>query len=373
MSDCLIVGGGVIGLSLAYELANRGQRVELVDRTIPGTEASWAGAGILPPGPLHSAVDSLDQLRALSHKLHRTWARSLLEETGIDTGYRECGGIYLARSQGEAAALHGLAGLFGDVGIEMNSLDAKQLSRLEPALQAVAESARFKAAYRLPGEAQLRNPDHLRALLSVCRSLGVRIQPNVEVLRFETAAHRIDGVVTSDGSMRADRYCFASGAWTYRLLHDLGIETGILPIRGQMVLFKCDQRPFAHVVNEGQRYLVPRDDGRVLVGSTEEEAGFDKSTTSEVLAELSELACSIVPVLRSAVIEKSWAGLRPGSFDGIPYLGRLPPFENAFVAAGHFRSGIHLSTGSAVVMSDLICGGAPAIDLSPFSVHRSGA
>ncbi len=370
MSDCLIVGGGVVGLSLAYELAGRGLRVDLVDRSPPGREASWAGAGILPPACQQTAVDPLEELRGLSHTLHREWARALRDETGIDTGYRACGGIYLARTPGEAAALHGLAGMFDDAGIDMNRLSDTELIQLEPALREVVESGQLRAAYRLPDEAQLRNPHHLRALISAGRLRGVQIHPDVEVRQFKRQDDQLQAAITSQGLMRAARYCITSGAWSHRLLHDLGVETGILPIRGQMVLFKCAARPFKHIVNEGQRYLVPRDDGRVLVGSTEEEAGFAKETTDEALTELRELAYGIVPELRSAEVERSWAGLRPGSFDGLPYLGSLPPFKNAYVAAGHFRSGLHLSTATAVVMSDLICGDTPSIDLSPFRVQR---
>jgi glycine oxidase len=115
---------------------------------------------------------------------------------------------------------------------------------------------------------------------------------------------------------------------------------------------------------------VPRDDGRVLVGSTEEEAGFDKSTTKEAIRELTQLAIELVPTLRHAQVERTWAGLRPGSFDGLPYLGPIPGLENAFVAAGHFRSGLHLSTGTAVVMGQLIRGLQPEIDLAPFQIAR---
>jgi glycine oxidase len=143
-----------------------------------------------------------------------------------------------------------------------------------------------------------------------------------------------------------------------------------LPIRGQIVLFRCHEPPITRIINEGSRYLVPREDGRVLAGSTEEEVGFDKRTTAEAIADLTEFARDLVPALREATIEKTWAGLRPGSFDGLPYLGRLPGLMNAYVAAGHFRNGLFLSTATAVVMSQLIRGEQPEVDLSPFRVGR---
>ena len=145
---------------------------------------------------------------------------------------------------------------------------------------------------------------------------------------------------------------------------------GIFPIRGQMVMFKCERPPITRIINDGPRYLVPRDDGRVLVGSTEEEVGFDKRTTDDALSELVDLARSLVPALREAPIEHTWAGLRPASFDGLPYLGPLPGLKNATIAAGHFRSGLYLSTATAVVLSQYLRGETPQIDLAPFRVGR---
>jgi glycine oxidase len=365
----LIVGGGVIGLSLAYELANHGATVQLVDRGPIGREASWAGAGILPPANLATAIDPLDRLRAVSHQLHREWAVRLREETGIDNGYRMCGGLYLARSSGEAASLHAFAAMLREIKIEIERLSPQEVVKLEPALREFATD-QLQATYLLPGEAQLRNPDHLRALELACARRGVVIRSDCEAAGFDCSNGKMTAVRTADGLLHADRYCITSGAWTQRLLMQLGLTTGIMPIRGQMVMFKSDTPPFRRVLNEGPRYLVPRDDGRVLVGSTEEEAGFDKSTTAECVGELISLACQLVPALRDAPVENSWAGLRPGSFDGFPYIGRIPGLDNAYAAAGHYRSGLHMSPGTAVVLRQLMLGDEPQIDLTPFRVGR---
>lgn len=369
MDKCLIVGGGVIGLSLAYELSCRGESgIRVIDRAEPGREASWAGAGILPPANRATAIHPLEQLRAVSHELHPQWAAALRNETGIDNGYRPCGGIYLARQSGEAAALHGLRGLLEAERIEVRPLDADELRRVEPGITLTADS--LKAAYLLPGEAQLRNPDHLRALAIACRQRGVQIDSGVSAASFQTRAGQLTGVVTNQGALVAERYCIASGAWTALLLKQLAIPNGIMPIRGQMVMFACGEPPLRHIVNEGSRYLVPRDDGRVLAGSTEEEAGFDKSTTAAGIAGLIRFAGELVTELTPDIVAKTWAGLRPGTYDGFPYLGPVPGLDNVFVAAGHFRSGLHMSPGTAVVMADLIVGKPPAIDLTPFRLGR---
>lgn len=370
MPECLIVGGGVIGLSLAYELSQHDFGVQVIDRGRIGKEASWAGAGILPPANEVTALHPIDKLRALSHRLHAQWAEQLQRETGIDTGYRKCGGLYIARSAGEAAALAGMSELLAEEQIEFERLDTQRVATLEPALETLVRQGKLRSAYLLPDEVQIRNPDHLRALQMACTKRGTEFQENLQAKGFSITGRRIASVETTTGSLTADTICITSGAWSRMLLEQLGLSSGIMPVRGQMVMFRCPRKPFIHVINEGPRYLVSRDDGRVLAGSTEEEVGFDKSTTEEGIGTLVKLAGEIIPELTTDRIERTWAGLRPGSFDGFPYMGRIPGLDNAFIAAGHFRSGLTLSPATATVMSQLIRGESPAIDLTPFNVGR---
>ncbi len=370
MLDCLIVGGGVIGLSLAWDLAKRGRQVRVLERGVPGREASWAGAGILPPAARLKAVHPLDQLRALSHELHPAWAAMLREETGIDNGYRRTGGVYLARRVGEAASLTAMADYWREEGIAVEELTPQRLAELEPALGLHGGERPFRVAYLLPEEAQLRNPRHLQALVAACRQHGVTVSGGCEAEGFEIAANRMRGVRAAGELIQADQICLCSGAWTRMLLEQIGIPNGIEPIRGQMVLFRSARVLLNRIVNEGPRYLVPRDDGRLLAGATEEEAGFDSRTTEEGIAGLIRFARGLVPALTDAEVERTWAGLRPGTFDGMPYLGRAPGLENVFVAAGHFRSGLYLSPGTAVEMARLLCGEPTEVDLSPFHVGR---
>jgi glycine oxidase len=391
MHDVVIIGGGVIGLSLAWELARHGQSIHVIDQGGPGRDASWAGAGILPAANIHSWQHPAEQLRGLASQLHPQWAQDLKSLTGIDTGYRRCGALHLARTAGEAAVLTAWADVLRDEGIGVERLTAAQLGEIEPGIPEFVSGARRDAhdsstqysvrgatksrpntvaAFFVAAEAQLRNPRHLRALLRACEDARVKISPNVETARFDVQDATLEALQTSIGPIHARQFCFTTGAWTGKLLLRLGVQTGILPIRGQMVLFRCEKPPITRIINEGSRYLVPRDDGRVLAGSTEEEAGFDKRTTDEAIADLTDFARGLVPALREAPIERTWAGLRPGSFDGLPYLGPLPGLKNAFVAAGHFRTGLFLSSATAVVMRQRMAGEQPQIDLSPFRVGR---
>jgi len=271
-------------------------------------------------------------------------------EPGIAAGFRVQGSGF--RSDRERAS---------DRNVLSTQYSVRSTAQAQPPLS---------CAFLVPGEAQLRNPWHLRALVAACQKVGVTMTPQAAAGDVRQTGDDIAELMTSAGPLRARQYCFTAGAWTGLLLKPLSISTGILPIRGQMVLFRCDVPSITRIINEGSRYLVPREDGRVLAGSTEEEVGFDKRTTEEAIGDLADFARELVPALREATIEKTWAGLRPGSFDGLPYLGRLPGLNNAYIAAGHFRSGLFLSTATAVTMSQLIRGEQPQVDLSPFRVSR---
>jgi glycine oxidase len=184
------------------------------------------------------------------------------------------------------------------------------------------------------------------------------------------AGGRVTGVVTPRGTLSAGKYCLCGGAWSADTAARMGVRLSIKPIRGQIALLNTGEPGLQRILNDGPRYLVPRGDGRVLVGSTEEDAGFVKQNTASAIGELLAFAQSLCPALGDARLERCWSGLRPGTADGLPYLGRLPDLENAFIAAGHFRQGLYLSPGTAVMMSQLLRGEKPEIDLTPFSVER---
>lgn len=372
-SDVVIVGGGVVGLSLAWVLARRGTSVQILDKGEPGREASWAGAGILPPANRRTALHPLDALRGLSCELHPAWAEQLRAETGVDNGFRRCGGLYLARQAGEAASLGAWAKTLSDEEIACQRVSPAQLTELDPGLRVNAardDAAPLRAAYYLPAEAQIRNPRHLQALRAACELRGVRIVAGAEVVEIEAAGERLLAVRTADESFSAGQFLFTAGAWTGGLLARFGRPLGVAPMRGQIVLFQSEKPPLTRIVNEGPRYLVPRDDGLVLAGSTEEEAGFDKRTTPEAIAELIAFARGLCPALEQAEIVRTWAGLRPASFDGFPYLGTIPGWSNGFVAAGHFRTGLYLSPATARVLAQVLFGETPEVDLTPFRVER---
>jgi glycine oxidase len=358
--DVLILGGGVIGLSTAWFLAQAGVRVMIVDQGDFGQQASWAGAGIIPPGNLEHAHTALDQLRARSAALFPELSRTLREQTGIDNGYSICGGLELITSADEDTSEE-----WRSEGIAFQELTGDDLRRRYPYL-----APGPNRAYLLPEMAQVRNPRHLRALQAACTALRVSMHPNCPARRLVRNGSRIEAVETDQGRLTAGRYLIATGAWTDALLEPLGLRPGIRPVRGQIALLNTGAAERWPVLLRGKRYLVPRGDGRVLVGSTEEEAGFEARTTAAAIAGLLDFATTLVPELAQAAVERCWAGLRPGSPDGKPFLGPVPGIDNLFLAAGHFRAGIQLSPATALVMKEVLLGEKPIIALDDFRLDR---
>lgn len=366
-SDVLIVGGGVIGLSTAYCLSRSGTRVTVLDQGQPGQEASWAGAGMLPPGNLEGASTPSAQLRAFSFCRWKRLSQELLELTGIDNGFRESGGLELGLS-GEGQRIRAELAAWKAEGVPVETLTVAELRKLEPSLHPAIEYA-----YRLPTFAQVRNPRHVKALIAACQAKNVRVISGQQVVEFELAksandSRTIVAARTQTDRFVAEKFLIASGAWSAGITRQLGIEIPVRPVRGQIALLSTWPLPFQHVLNHGARYLVPREDGKILVGATEEEAGFEKQNTVQGIAGLLEFAQSIVPSLASVNLERTWAGLRPGSPQGDPFLSKLPGCVNGYVAAGHFRAGLQLSPGTGQLMAELILTGKTSISLEAFRI-----
>jgi glycine oxidase len=361
--DVLILGGGVIGLTTGWFLAEAGLRVAIVDKGDFGQQASWAGAGIISPGDPSHARTPLEQLRAHSSAMYPALSRTLREKTGIDNGYFVCGGLELFDSAADAPSDE-----WRGEGIDFHEVGTDQLQRLQPGL-----GPHTDRAYYLPDMAQVRNPRHVRALKTACAGRGVELRSDCPVRRIVRQGERIEAVETDQGRLTAGRYVLATGAWTDSLLEPLSWRPGIRPVRGQIALLNTGVPGVRPIVLHGKRYLVPRGDGRVLVGSTEEDAGFDPRPTAAAIADLLALATSLLPELTNATVERCWAGLRPGSPDGKPYLGAVPGIANLFISAGHFRAGIQLSPATGLVMKQLILGENPTIPLDEFRLDRPPA
>jgi glycine oxidase len=364
-SDVVIVGGGVIGLSIAHALAREGIRPTVLDRRELGREASWAGAGLIPPVAEQTSGNPAVALRSWSARLYPEWSDALREETGIDTGYRRTGGVDVAWTEPEDQALRAAAGQWRAQGIAYERLEPGDSARVEPAL-----NRELRAVYYLPDRAQVRNPRLLRALMDAASRRGVRLKPWHRVEAYEIHGHRVAAVRTSAGEMSCGLVIMAAGAWSGELLQPIGVRVPTPPLKGQIVLLKCERPLIGRIVEHGKNYLVPRDDGRVLVGATEQDAGFDTRPSLHFTRSLLDEALRLCPILSQAEVEATWAGLRPGSIDSKPSIGPAPGFENLIVATGHKRAGLQLAPATAELVADLVLGRPPRLDLGPFRPDR---
>lgn len=355
--DIVIIGGGVQGLTLALFLSRAGATVRVIDKGALGIEASWAGAGIIPPGGAGQQSPVADRLRTLSSGMFPAFSNELFDLTGIGNGFRECGSWHLPSAE---HSLEGLRNLCVREGLPLESPSG--------ALRwpgKAGESPLF-----LKGTMQVRNPWHLRALRESCLSAGVEMIENCEVHNMDIKDGKISSIATPRGKWRAQWFVLAAGAWSGVLAASIGFNLPVKPIRGLITLLELEGVGLVSIVEQGKRYIVPRGDGLFLVGSNEEDAGFDKTIRETVAKELEDWASYVIPELTNARRKNCWTGLRPGSPDGMPFLGPCPGIKNLVLATGHFRAGLQLSVGTACLVSQFILGGTLPIPIEPFSPER---
>ena len=360
MTDCVIVGGGIIGMLTARELVQKGMQVTLLERGKVGGESSWAGGGILAPLYPWRHPDAISDLAAWSQKFYPQLCESLIEVTGLDPEWTQSGLLILdALERNEAVQWS------GRYNTRIEFLQSEAVAHTEPQL-----AGRFESATLLPELAQVRNPRLVSALRQDLALRGVTITEHVEVTALHMKDGHMAGVQTSSGKVSAELIVIAGGAWSGAILKELKITQDVVPVRGQMLLYYAVPGLLTHVIVSQGYYIIPRRDGHILVGSTVEHQGFDKSTTDEAAAELQQLAISLVPALGNHEIKRHWAGLRPGTASGIPYIGAHPYIDGLFVNTGHYRNGLLLGPASARLLSDIIMRDKPIVEPVPYNLVR---
>ena len=365
-ADVIIVGGGIIGCSIAYYLAKAGVTSCVLEKDRIGGQASQAAAGLLIPiVESHQNVDAR-RLGIESLGLYPSIAKELLDSTGIDIEYVPSSILKLATDDSEVEALSAQADSEEALAEGLSWLSSHEIAEIEPGLTQSVRGALLSTS-----EGHVNSIRLTQALARAAAGLGVRFMEGIEVSDFLRRDMTVTGVMTSSGSMEASHVVLASGAWSGGLARALGLNLPVRPVRGQILALQPAPAVGAprHVIYHLGTYLVQKRDGSVWVGATQEEAGFHQQVTAEGIASLLNAAICTIPGLKDATLLRAWCGLRPGSADGMPVLGSAGELDGLVLATGHFRHGVLLAPITGQLIAQHIVEGETTLP-SPFSFGR---
>lgn len=345
-----------MGMLQARELALKGMDVVLLEKGICGKEASWAGGGIISPLYPWRYSSPVTDLATWSQAYYPNLVQCLEAESDIDPELTRHGLLMLSIDDEQDALAWSES---NTTWLEM--IDAEKLYQLEPNLRKGLHKGLW-----MPHVASIRNPRLLRSLRTwLDRHPDVEIIEGCQVSDFKESDSKIIGIKTcSNGVLEADLYILCAGAWSGEVCRHEHIK--VEPVKGQMLIFSAKPGLVNRVVLSNGKYVIPRRDGLVVAGSTLEYCGFDRVTTEQAKDELADMAIDLFPELASCQVSHHWSGLRPGTSDGVPYIGHHPQFENAFINTGHFRNGLVLAPASVHILTSIILGEESQIDITPF-------
>jgi len=368
----VVIGGGVIGCLTALCLSRLGASPIVLEKGRSGRESSWAGAGILCPIHPWLYPDSFTRLIDDSLARYPALNELLLEMTGIEIEWRRSGLLIPLFADDRIHHRDDAQAWSARFGWRVQELDRSEARACEAAL-----SPDLDGALLWPDVGQVRNPRLLAAVRKALEVAGVPVREQAEVVGVECdglvedGRGAVTGVRLADGTrVAADAVLLAAGSWSGELAEQIGLSLPVEPVKGQIVLLRDEPGLLKHIIKHDDAYLVPRDDGHILVGASMERVGFQRGTSDDVVNRLLQAAYRIAPGLKCADIVQQWMGFRPGTPDGMPYLGPVERYPGLWVATGHYRNGVALAPGTAELMSRWILGEAPALDLSDFRVER---
>ena len=368
MREILIIGGGIIGLTLARKLHKKGfRKITIIERGNVGRESSYAAAGMLAPQAETDIIDPFFKFCVDSHKLYADFARELFEETGVDIQLDKSGTLYLAFDEADAREIRRRFDWQTKAELEVEHLTAKEIRKAEAFVSPDVREGLF-----FPNDWQVENRKLLDALQIYAEINDIEIIEQTEIENLLIENGKIEAAQSKNKIFRAETVILATGAWTSLIKSGENVlaSLDVKPIRGQIFSFRTAKRLFERVIYSPRGYIVPRADGRIIAGATVEDAGFDKNVTTSGIEFVRENALEIAPSLVNLKISESWAGLRPFAKDGLPILGEFPEIENLYIAAAHYRNGILLAPITAEILANKIAENIASDYLDIFSPRR---
>jgi len=362
-SDVVVIGGGVIGSSIAYNLAQHQQQILLIEKQQPGQEASSAAAGILAVASGRSKRGPMYQLKRASQELYPALIRELEDRTGIDLEYQTIGVLDLLRTDEDERKYRRLYELRQEQGYPATWLSAPEVRQLEPAL-----ATDVRGAVHFSSDHHLHNGKLAEAWAQAAAQRGVALHTGTTVNEARISNGKVTEVRVGNDWVGVGTVVIAAGSWSRQVGNVFGLTIPVEPAKGQMLAVRTTQ--VRHVISWSEHYLVPRKNGEVIIGSTVEFVGHNKDVTLETIAEFITRSAALVPEIKKAPLSRFWAGLRPYSPTRRPILCRAPGLDNVILATGHHRNGIVLAPITGKLISELITTGHPSLSLEPFGLPR---
>lgn len=361
MPECIIVGGGVIGLLTARALHKKGADVLVLERGELGGESSWAGGGIISPLYPWRYANAVNHLAQRSKQIYPQLIDELRDESGIDSELLQSG--LFAQLDDDIDTVQAVQEWGRNWSVDMTYIsDAPGVRTIEP-----EAGVGVNRGIWMPDIMQVRNPKLVQALKGSFDALGIAYKTHCQVKEIITEKNCVKGVCTQSETLFADTVIIASGAWTSQFVP--AGTVAVAPVKGQMIMYRGRPGQLKRMVLSAGHYVIPRKDGHILVGSTLEKNSFDKTISAEALAELQQAAIELIPMLATLPVERQWAGLRPGTENGIPYICEHDVVRNLYIHAGHYRNGIVLGAASAELMAAMISGEDSGIDYAPYAMN----
>jgi glycine oxidase len=366
--DVAVVGGGIIGCSIAFALAAEKLKIAVLDRQQPGREASWAAAGMLSPAPDSPRDRLLVPLSKESLRLYPEFVHAIEESSGKPVDYTRKGTLQIFKGASAEAERNAMQAEHRELGLASEAISLADARKLEPALNPA-----ISAVVHLPEEESVDPRLLIDSLLAAAANRRVEIRPGFSVASLIEEGDRCAGVLAANGEkIHAKHVIIAAGCFSAEIAGAAGKRIPVIPtrpVRGQMLALRQNNVTLRHVLRSERGYLVPRSDGRIVAGSTSEEAGFHKGVTAGGIRKIVEAGLELCADLGSAEILETWSGLRPGTPDDLPILG-LTNMEGFVLATGHYRNGILLAPVTAKLVKEWVIDGRTTLDTQAFSPLR---